>query len=250
MLILATHKVEAVSAKVAFSTIMLLDQIKMKNLPPGYKCRYIFPSSGKLSVSLWDGPDLDSLLEWLNANINVECEHDVLEVRIFCHVLEFTPLMLSLYSGTRLYDLYRLLQVQEEFAFGLGDIHRARATEKGIEGTKNIADRTAKAVQDFDSRMKISERAGHAVEAVKDSSVVQQTGAAFTKASSSVRQATVKVMEQPTVSHAAETVGTGFRKLTASLSGYISGTKTSAPVGENQEVPVSMKVDDVNTIEK
>ena len=121
------------------------------------------------------------------------------------------------------------MQIQEAFAYGLGEITRARATEKVSAGTAQMADRTAKAVKDFDSKMRISERTGHAVDAVSQSSVVQSTGAALTKVGSSVKNTTMKVMEQPAVANAAESVGTGFRKLTASLSSMVGGRPAPSP---------------------
>ena len=39
-----------------------------------------------------------------------------------------------------------LLQAQEEFALGIGEVFRARAAEKVAAGTKDVADRTAKAM--------------------------------------------------------------------------------------------------------
>lgn len=111
-----------------------------------------------------------------------------------------------------------MIQIQEAFALGLGEIQRARATDKVTSGTAQVADKTAKAMHDLDTKMRISERTGNAVEAVKESAVMQQTGAAFTKAGESMRSATRKVMEQPAVSSAADSVSAGFRKLTASFS--------------------------------
>ena len=130
---------------------------------------------------------------------------------------------------------HSILQVQEEFALGLGEIHRARAAEKVTSRTTKAvgaaANATMNSVHEFDSKMKISERANQAVGAMKESSVMQQTGIALTKAGSTVRQATAKVMEQPAVASAAETVNSGFRKLTASLS---SMTGRAHTMGQQQ----------------
>lgn len=126
-----------------------------------------------------------------------------------------------------------LVQVPEEFALGLGEIHRARAAEKAYEGTKQIASATVHSVQDFDSKMKISERTGNTFAAVRDSAVVQQTGAALTRAGSQVRAATAKVMEQPTVASAAESVGTGFRRLGESLSSMVGRKATGGNQNPN-----------------
>lgn len=174
-------------------------------------------------MSVWDSPNGDQtvLLNWMTEHMNADCSHEILEV---CRKRK--P---QLYYDVPCADrdirqhLVLFVQIQEAFAYGLGEITRARATEKVSAGTAQMADRTAKAVKDFDTKMRISERTGHAVDAVSQSSVVQSTGAALTKAGSSVKNATMKVMEQPAVANAAESVGTGFRKLTASLSSMVGG---------------------------
>lgn len=198
MLILAVHTVNAVTAKVAFSTILLQDFIANKRLPEEFKCRMLVPTSGSISTSLWDVSDPALLLAWLQDNINVDCQHEVFEV-------------------------------QEDFGIGMGEVTRSRAADRVTSSTKDVAKvmgaaatATVHSVQDFDSKLRISERAGNAVEAVRDSSVMQSTTAALTKAGSSVRSATTKVFEQPAVANATEAVGSGFRKLGASLSSLSS----------------------------
>ena len=191
MLILAVHTVNAVTAKVAFSTILLQDFITNKKLPEDLKCRMLIPTSGAKSSSLWDVTDPEVLLTWLKDNINVDCEHEVFEV-------------------------------QEDFGIGMGEIARSRAADRAMGAMGAAATATVNSVQDIDSKLRISERAGHAVEAVRDSAVVQNTSAALTKAGSSVKAATTKVFEQPAVANATEAVGSGFRKLGASLSSLSS----------------------------
>lgn len=140
----------------------------------------------------------------------------------------------------RLPPILHSKQVQEDFGIGFGEVHRARATERVAIGTKDVAERTAKAmgtvasatvssVQDLDQRLKISERAGNTFEAVKESTVVQSTAAALTKAGTTVKSATVKVFEQPAVASATEAVGSGFKKFTSSLTnftGMVTGRST------------------------
>ena len=117
------------------------------------------------------------------------------------------------------------LQVQEDFGTGLGEVARARAAERVATGTIDVGKAIGAAgaaavssVQDIDTKLRISERASHAAEVVSNSAVVQGTAAAFTKAGSSVKAATTKVLDQPAVASATEAVGTSFRKLGASLS--------------------------------
>jgi hypothetical protein len=198
MLILAVHTVNTVTAKVAFSTILLQDFITNKKLPEEFKCRMLIPTSGSTSASLWDASDPALLLAWLQDNINVDCQHEVFEV-------------------------------QEDFGIGMGEVARSRATDRVTSSTKDVAKvmgaaatATVHSVQDIDSKLRISERAGNAVEAVRDSAVMQNTTAALTKAGSSVKSATTKVFEQPAVANATEAVGSGFRKLGASLSSLSS----------------------------
>lgn len=198
-LLLAVHKIQEVTAKVSFSIIQLQDLIKTKQTPEGFKCRHVFPTSGEISVSVWDysgkgNENMDGeevaeqatvlLLSWLTEHLNSDCTHEV-------------------YS------------IQEAFALGLGEVNRARTAEKIASGTAQVADKTAKAVKDLDSKMHISEKTGNAVGAVKDSQVYQQAGAALTRAGSTVKSGYNKVIEQPVVANAAESVGTGFKRLTS-----------------------------------
>jgi len=206
MLILAVHTVNTVTAKVAFSTILLHDFISNKKLPEEFKCRMLLPTSGSISTSVWDVSDPALLLAWLQDNINVDCEHEVFEV-------------------------------QEDFGMGLGEVARSRATDRVTSNTKEAAKVMGAAatatVHDIDSKLRISERAGNAVEAVRESAAMQNTTAAFTKAGSSVRSATTKVFEQPSVVQATEAVGSGFRKFGASLSSFSS--KVMSRGNENTE---------------
>jgi hypothetical protein len=81
MLVLAVHSVAQVTAKVPFAVILLQDFITNKKVPEGHKCRQMIPSSGTKSCSLWDTKNPEDLLSWLNENINVDCVHEVYEVR-------------------------------------------------------------------------------------------------------------------------------------------------------------------------
>ena len=220
MLILAVHTVNAVTAKVAFSTLLLQDFIINKKLPDEFKCRMLCPTSGSSSTSLWDVSDPELLLTWLKDNINVDCEHQVFEV-------------------------------QEDFGIGMGEVARSRAADRISKDVAKAmgaaATATVNSVQDIDTKLRISERAGNAVEAVRDSAVMQSTTAALTKAGSSVRSATTKVFEQPAVANATEAVGSGFRKLGASLSSLsskvISRGDTPDNTGSAEEVVLPTRAD-------
>lgn len=220
MLVLAVHTVNEVTAKVAFSTILLQDFITNKKVPIDFKCRQLVPTSGQTSTSLWDVSEADALLQWLNENIAVDCSHQVFEV-------------------------------QEDFGIGLGEVVRARAAERMKEGGKDVAKAVGAAgaaagaaVQDIDTKLRISERAGHAMEAVKESTVVQNTAAVLTKAGSSVKTATTKVLEQPAVHSATEAVGSGFRKLGQSLSTLSQKVYTRKDSTTGGDVPFDDDEDD------
>ena len=212
MLVLAVHSVAQVTAKVAFSTILLQDFITNGKTPADFKCRQLIPTSGAKSISLWDVTDPEALLAWLNENVNVDCDHEVFEV-------------------------------QEEFGLGLLEVQRARAADRVTAGTKDVGKAIGAAATDIDHRLRLSERAGHVGTAVRDSTVVQTTAAAFTKAGSSMKSATTKVFEQPAVASATEAMGSGFKKMGAGLSSFTSKmtrknsigsttTTTTTPIGE------------------
>ena len=71
--------------------------------------------------------------------------------------------------------------VQEAFAHGLGDIQRSRAADRAMTST-------TKAVIDVDAKLRITERA----HSLKESPIVQETGAALSKAGTSVYNAGTK----------------------------------------------------------
>jgi hypothetical protein len=140
---------------------------------------------------------------------------------------------------------------------GLGEVHRARAAERVASGTKDIARGAAKAVgaaanvtvtsvQDFDHKMRISERTASAVGAVRESTVVQNTAAVLSRAGTSVRNATTKVLEQPAVTSATEAMSSSMKKFGESFTSFTervmqrkgsasSGMATSEAVDLNEE---------------
>lgn len=161
---------------------------------------------------MWDVEDPDALLAWLMENVGVDCTHEIYEV-------------------------------QEDFGLGLGEITRARAAERVTAGTKDAMHAVNKELHDFDSKMRISERAGHAVEVVRDSTVVQGTAAALTRAGSSVKQATQQVMAQPAVASASEAMGTGFRKLGQGFTSLTSrvASRVNSMSNNSSDLPADMR---------
>jgi hypothetical protein len=84
MLVLAVHAIEAATAKVPFSMIVLNDFIKRKAIPEEFHIRFVIPSGGLQSISLWDIPDtleaLDALKSWLDSSLGNDCTSEVSEV--------------------------------------------------------------------------------------------------------------------------------------------------------------------------
>ena len=131
---------------------------------------------------------------------------------------------------------HEAFEVQEDFGIGLGEVSRARTAERVRAG-----------VHDLDKKLKISEGAGHAADAVRENATVQSATAALSKAGASVKEAAARTMEKPAVKKATETaaaagaatvdaLGDGARRLGAglsSLAGRVRGqakpASTAAP---------------------
>eukprot|EP01026_Neomeris_dumetosa_P024148 TRINITY_DN201_c0_g1_i4.p1 TRINITY_DN201_c0_g1~~TRINITY_DN201_c0_g1_i4.p1 ORF type:complete len:236 (-),score=34.47 TRINITY_DN201_c0_g1_i4:310-1017(-) len=155
MLVLVTHQVEEVTAKVPLSTIMLLDHVKRKDVPDSLKPRLVLPTTGQTSISVWDVPSVETLQMWLDGVLGSYCKNEVIEV-------------------------------QEDFVYGLSvELARQRTTEKvsantrqavGVvaertrDAAKAVASRTNQAWDQVDERLKITQRTSTAVKAVKSGS--------------------------------------------------------------------------------
>ncbi|PSC73396.1 hypothetical protein C2E20_3292 isoform A [Micractinium conductrix] len=212
-LVLAVHAVPTPSANVPFAVILLQDAISNQRVPAGLKCRQLVPSSGSMSSSLWDVSDPEELKQWLDETINVDVNHEIFEV-------------------------------QEEFAIGLGEVMRARAAEKVMGGTKDVAEKTGRAIGaaattvgqqaiEIDHKLRISERATAASTAIKESAVGRSTSAAFTKVGAALGVGTKKVLENEKVHTATEAVSGSFKKLGASLSS-LTGRRGSIGRGNGE----------------
>ncbi|KAI7839685.1 hypothetical protein COHA_006493 [Chlorella ohadii] len=193
--------------------VAIQDFVQNKKTPEGLRCRQLVPTSGGTSTSLWDATSTEELQQWLDESINVDVTHQVVEV-------------------------------QEEFALGLGEVHRARAAEKVKEGTKEVAHKTGEAlssaatavghqVNELDHKLRISERATAASTAVKESAVGRATGAALTKVGSAVSSTTKTVLANEKVQSATGAVGASFKKLGASLSSLGRRKADDAPGTEH-----------------
>ncbi|GFR48566.1 hypothetical protein Agub_g10468 [Astrephomene gubernaculifera] len=69
VLLLVTHVVEVPSSRVPLSVIILNDAIKRKSLPPNLKCRFVIPSAGNYSASIWDASSIEDLQQWIDTNL-------------------------------------------------------------------------------------------------------------------------------------------------------------------------------------
>ncbi|KFM23121.1 hypothetical protein F751_3312 [Auxenochlorella protothecoides] len=208
VLVLAVHTVKEVSATVPFSTILLQDIVVHKKAPAEHKCRQLIPTSGSTSTSLWDTPDPAALLAWLEGAVAVDVAHSVHEV-------------------------------QEEFALGLGDVARARGADVVAAAGRDVADTTGRAVLDLDARLHLSEKAGRAADAVRDSAVTKSTVAALNKAGTRVADVTTRVLESDRVAAATDAMGAGFKKLGASFTRFVRPGEPAAAAGAGGDAPLS-----------
>eukprot|EP00884_Botryococcus_braunii_P019910 jgi/Botrbrau1/6602/Bobra.0189s0029.1 len=162
VLALAIHTVSAVTAKVPFSMIALLDHVRKKDLPPELKCRQVFPTNGLRSTSLWDVSDLETLQSWLDEFLEVDCTNEV-------HA------------------------VQEDFAYGISaELTRMRTAEKvnlnARATAQAVSDRTKAAtavatqqMSELDAKYKVSENTAAALKVAKETgkAAATKTAAVF-----------------------------------------------------------------------
>ena len=71
VLVLAVHTVEEVSARIPFCMMVLSRQVP--SVPPGIQSRFLIPTSGTKSVSLWDASDVETLKAWLDETLSEYC---------------------------------------------------------------------------------------------------------------------------------------------------------------------------------
>ena len=79
MLVLAVHTVEEVSARIPFCMMVLNDLLSRQAVAPGLKSRLLIPTSGTVSVSLWDAPDIQTLQAWLDETLSEYCKTECFE---------------------------------------------------------------------------------------------------------------------------------------------------------------------------
>lgn len=100
-----------------------------------------------------------------------------------------------------------------------------------------MADSAGKAVQDLDAKLRISEKAGRAAEAVRDSAMARHTAAAFSKAGNTMADATHKVMENERVVAATDAMGASFKRLGTSLKNLVRTPSATAPAADADPEP-------------
>lgn len=182
MLLLAVHTVDAVTAKVPLSMVMLLDHIKRKAIPADLHIRLVLPTSGLQSTSLWDAPCIEALQVWLDENLGVDCKSEVFEV-------------------------------QEDFTYGVSlELARVRAGEKIAAGSRKTVDviqeraqaaavATQRGIDNFDQKTGV-------ITAAKET-----TAAAVSK----VRLATASAMENEKVQSAISSVSGSWKRAGTAL---------------------------------
>lgn len=83
VLALAVHTVEEVSARIPFCMMVLNEvlgrQTTSSSVPPGLHNRFLIPTSGTVSISVWDAPDLETLKQWLDETLSEYCETECYE---------------------------------------------------------------------------------------------------------------------------------------------------------------------------
>eukprot|EP00877_Chromochloris_zofingiensis_P013878 jgi/Chrzof1/8744/Cz03g22220.t1 len=201
-LVMGVHTVEAATAKVPFSMILLLDHVKRRTIPDSMKVRMVVPSDGNISISLWDVEDIAALKEWLDENLGTDCVSEIFEV-------------------------------QEEFTYGLSlELVRARAAEKVGGSTKKtigaIGEHTSKAAEMLSAGM--STAAISTQQRLDDwdkktgvlTSAKETTAATYNKLSTAVAKAAENENVKHVVSNVQTGAAAGWKKVSAGL-GWVGG---------------------------
>ncbi|KAK9803160.1 hypothetical protein WJX72_006101 [[Myrmecia] bisecta] len=216
MLVLAVHTVSAVTAKVPFGMIMLMDHIQKKEVPQELRCRQVHPTSGLRSTSLWDVPSVAALQEWLDEFLDVDCQNEVFEI-------------------------------QEEFAYGISvDLSRARTAEMVSANTRATAaavnERTkaataaaSKQMTELDQKYHVSEQAERVAKAAREASTAAaaRTAAMFGRVGTAAKAAQSKALENEKVAAAATSLNSGMTSSWKSLTQGVAYLK--AQVGRPGE---------------
>ena len=77
MLVLAVHEVDQVSARIPMSMLVLSKALD--SAPPWLKSRFLIPTSGTVSVSMWDATDCETLQSWLDETLSEYCKTSCFE---------------------------------------------------------------------------------------------------------------------------------------------------------------------------
>ena len=82
VLALAVHTVEEVSARIPFCMMVLnevLGRQTTSSVPPGLHNRFLIPTSGTVSISVRDAPDLETPKQRLDETLSEYCETECYE---------------------------------------------------------------------------------------------------------------------------------------------------------------------------
>jgi len=197
-LCLAVHEVEFETAKVPLSMIVLLDHIKRKSLPTELKCRIVLPS-GRVSISVWDAPSLETLQTWLDEALASQ-----------------EPGLVN-----------KVYEVQEDFSYGMAfELARLRAAEKVAAGSRNtiakISQGASKAGDSLQKQLEVLDQKTHIL-----------SGPA--EALKTVRTKTATVMESEKVVSAMGSISAGLQSANSAISYWASRVKDSFTKGPASE---------------
>ncbi|KAG2438125.1 hypothetical protein HXX76_005734 [Chlamydomonas incerta] len=181
VLLLATHSIEVPSSRVPLSTIILVDAIKRKQLPPNLKCRLVIPSSGHHSCSVWDASSMEELQAWIDTN---------------------------LLDGT-----VSIAEIPEEFTYGLSlELTTARAADKVATTSKSTLERInttgARVMESMSEKLEQLDQRTNLITATRETA---------SAAAAKVKQATNSAMENERVQRGLQSISSSLQSAGTSM---------------------------------
>ncbi|KAK3237723.1 hypothetical protein CYMTET_52224 [Cymbomonas tetramitiformis] len=212
MLILAVHSITDVTAKVPFAIMVLQDAIKTRAIPEQLKVREILPTSGAKSTSVWEGPSVEAVQEYVDQLLAEWCSNEY-------------------------------FVIVPEHAYGFQLATAVKKTKESVEGAVNkTAAATSAAVaavgaslNDVDSKYKIRDRTASAAASVSNAAL--ETGS---KAKDTISAASSKAMENETVASSVNALSAGWSFL-STKAGEVGGQVVNQASALNSAVVGKVK---------
>ena len=203
MLVLAVHTVQEVSARIPFCMMVLNDVLSRQTVPPGLKCRFLIPTSGTVSVSLWDANDIETLQAWLDEALSEYCVTACYEaVEEFSQGLAVELARLRVSENVSAKTGAAAATVGEKAQIAL-NVTAAKAKEAG----QKIGQR----FDQVDQRLKIKEKTTHTLSKAKETTA--QVGTSTKTALGKVGQAAIqtkdRAMQNKVVASSVQQIGSG-----------------------------------------